>query len=102
MKNNIPDKFANNEMVQLLVGRKGGQTTIKIIDQILDQPNNINQLSKILKLDYKTVKYHMHLILELKLVDGNDKKYGSLYFPTKKLTNNLNEYEQIKEYLNNL
>lgn len=91
----------NRELTQLLVGRKGGKTTIKIIDQILAQPNNMNQLSKILGLDYKTVRYHVNLISELKLVEG-DAEYGSLYFPTKKLINNLNEYKQIKEYLNNL
>ena len=62
----------------------------------------MNQLSEILKLDYKTVKYHMNLILKLDLVERTGEKYGSLYFPSKKLINNLNEYEQIKEYLNNL
>ena len=44
----------------------------------------------------------MNLILKLNLVEGDEDQYGSLFFPSQKLINNLNEYEQIKEYLNNL
>ena len=102
MLNNADNVKTNNELTNLLIGRKGGRTTVKIIDQLLVHPYNMNQLSKVLKVDYKTVKYHMNLILKLKLVEGNGKKYGSLYFPSKKLINNLNEYEEIKKYLNKM
>lgn len=103
MKNKyLEPNYKNSDMTKLLIGRKGGRTTIRIIDQLLTRPYNMNQLSKILKLDYKTIKYHMHLILKLNLVEGDGEKYGSLFFPSKKLINNLNEYKQIKEYLNNL
>ena len=88
-------------MVNLLLGRKGGRTTIRIIDQLLKHPYNTNQLSNELNLDYKTVKYHINLILKSDLVVQSEVKYGGLYFPTDKLINNLNEYEQIKKYLNN-
>ena len=103
MKNKyLEPNYKNSDMTKLLIGRKGGRTTIRIIDQLLTRPYNMNQLSKILKLDYKTIKYHMHLILKLNLVEGDGEKYGSLFFPSKKFLNNLNEYEQIKKYLNNL
>lgn len=94
-------RYINNDMTRLLLGRKGGRTTIRIIDQILIRPYNMNQLSELLKLDYNTVKYHINLILKLDLVENDGSEYGTLYFPSKKLINNLNEYEQIKEYLNN-
>lgn len=97
----IEYKYSNNELTKLLLGRKGGRTTIKIIDHILVHPYNMNQLSELLKLDYNTVKYHMNLILKLNLVESDGREYGSLFFPSKKLINNLNEYEQIKKYLNN-
>ena len=95
-------KYENKEMADLLLGRKGGKTTMKIIDQLLYRPHSITQLSKILKLDYKTVQYHIELILNIELVEHNNKKYGTLYYPTKKLINNLNEYRQIKKYLNEI
>ena len=97
----IEFKYKNHELTRLLIGRKGGKTTIRIIDKILVHPYNMNQLSEILELDYNTVKYHMNLILKLELVESDGREYGSLFFPSKKLINNLNEYEQIKEYLNN-
>ena len=93
-------KYENKELADLLLGRKGGKTTMKIIDQLLYRPHSITQLSKILNLDYKTIQYHIKLISRIELVEHNDKKYGTLYYPTKKLTNNLKEYEQIKMYLN--
>ena len=48
-------KIKDKELSNLLIGRKGGITTIKITDQILQQPHNANQLSRILHLDYKTI-----------------------------------------------
>ena len=86
-------------MMDLLLGRKGGKTTMRIIDQLLYRPHSITQLSKALKLDYKTIQYHIELILSIELVEHNNKKYGTLYYPTKKLINNLNEYKQIKKLL---
>lgn len=92
-------RYVNREMVDLILGRKGGKTTIRVIDQILYQPNNVHQLSKILKLDYKTVQYHVELIKQSELIETDEKKYGTLYYPTKKLIKNLKDYEQIKKYL---
>lgn len=87
------------EMNRLLLGRKGGRTTMRIIDKILKKPYNTNQLSIELNLDYNTIKYHMHLILKSELVIQSEGKYGSLFYPSSKLINNLKEYEQIKRYL---
>lgn len=100
MRNYNTDPFIR-EMNNLILGRKGGRTTVKIIDEILKQPYNTNQLSNELDLDYNTVKYHMHLILKSELVVQSENKYGSLFYPSPKLINNLKEYEQIKRYLNN-
>lgn len=101
MKNNDENKnnFVNKELTNLILGRKGGKTTTMIIDRLLEHPYNINQLSNELNLDYKTIKYHMKLILKSKLVVQGEMKYGSLYYPTQKLINNLKDYEQIKKYL---
>lgn len=93
-------RYKNKDMANLLLGRKGGRTTVRIIDQILEHPYNTNQLSNELNLDYNTIKYHINLILKSDLVMQGEVKYGGLFYPTDKLINNLNEYEDIKEYLN--
>ncbi len=90
----------NKDLINLIIGRKGGRTTIRIIDKLLIQPYNINQLSKELNLNYNTIKYHVELIVKSEFLVGGEAKYGCLYFPTEKLKNNLKEYEQIKNYIN--
>ena len=45
--NNDKSVKENRELMNLILGRKGGETTIRIIDQLLERPYNINQLSKI-------------------------------------------------------
>ncbi len=86
-------------MNDLILGRKGGRTTVKIIDEILRHPYNASQLSKELDLDYKTVKYHIYLVLKSEVVVENEMQYGTLFYPSQKLINNLSEYEQIKNHL---
>ena len=96
-KNNLTPVV--KEMNDLILGRKGGKTTVKIIDKILKHPHNTNQLSNELNLDYNTVKYHIYLILKSELFVQSEVHYGSLFYPSQKLINNLNEYEQIKKLL---
>ena len=92
-------KFNNKELNNLLLKRKGGATSIRIIDALLKQPRNVNQLAKLLKLDYKTVQYHIKLFCELRFLIKEDVKYGPLYYPSEKLLNNITEYEKIKEII---
>ncbi|MBR2558493.1 MAG: ArsR family transcriptional regulator [Methanobrevibacter sp.] len=93
------NNFNNKELNNLLLKRKGGSTSIKIIDKLLEQPRNINQLSKILKLDYKTIKYHVTLFFELQYLEKGKEKYGPLYYPSDKLINSIVEYEEIKRII---
>ncbi|AMD18467.1 hypothetical protein TL18_07765 [Methanobrevibacter sp. YE315] len=94
-------KIKNKELINLIVGRKGGKTTTKIIDQILTKPYNINQLSNMLNLDYKTITYHIEIIYEHKYVEKEEFKNCTLYYPSKKLFNCLDEYKLIKEFIEN-
>ena len=93
------NRFNNKELNTLLLKRKGGATSIKIIDALLKQPRNVNQLSKLLKLDYKTIKYHVTLFHDLKFLIKDGDGYGSLYYPSEKLLNNMKEYEEIRKTL---
>ena len=97
MKDNLIKDF-----IELLLGRKGGKTTIRIIDKLLEHPYNINQLSEVLDFDYKTIQYHLNLVVNTNFVNIEGNKYGSLYFPTDKLKNNLKEYDEIKNYVINM
>ena len=89
----------NQELVDLLIGREGGRTTVKIIDEILKIPKNANQLSKMLDLNYKTIIHHTKIMQEHEFITRN--KFNKTYYfhPTDKLIKDLDEYYFIKKEL---
>ena len=89
----------NRELSNLLIGRKGGRTTIMIIDKLLLKPYNANELSKILNLDYKTIVHHMNIIHNHQYVEKEELENCILYYPSNKLFNCLEEYKLIKKFL---
>lgn len=91
--------FNNKELNTLLLKRKGGPTSIIIIDALLDRPRNAYQLSKLLGFDYKTIIYHVTLFCESDFLIKEKENYGSLYYPSKKLLDNIIEYEKIKKIM---
>ena len=92
-------KIKDKELSNLLIGRKGGITTIKITDQILQQPHNANQLSRILHLDYKTITYHLNLMIDHEYVEKEKITQNYIYYPSKKLYNCIEEYSLIRNFL---
>ena len=66
----------------ILAGMKGGPTRIRIMKLILDRPFNMNQLKNELNLDYKTIQHHIKILEDNKIIVSNEKKYGTIYFPT--------------------
>lgn len=98
IKRNENEKTA---LTELILGHKGGKTTVKIIEKLLFRPYNINQIAESLDMNYNTIRYHLDQMCDYKLVNKGDKNYGNLYYINPKLKNNLKEFEQIKKYLNN-
>ena len=88
-----------SELTELLLGRKGGKTTLRIMELLLIRPYNMNQLARKLNLEYKTINYHMDMIQEHKYVIKGEGNYGSLYYASPKLKKSLKELEQIKKYI---
>ena len=42
----------------ILVGTMGGANRVRILKELINRPQNTNNLSKTLNLDFKTVQYH--------------------------------------------
>ena len=101
MKENKHDirKIEYKELLTLIVGRKGGETTAKIIDKILSEPCNKNQLAKALKLDYNTITYHTNILCHHDYIQKLKLENINYYHPSNKLIENLDEYCRIREYL---
>ena len=100
MINNIKIfNLKNKELVDLIICRKGGRTTMDIIDKILVMPYNTNQLSKILKVDYNTISHHTKIMEEYEFITKNRIRREYYIHPTDKLINSLEEYYYIKEIM---
>ncbi|MCW4034976.1 MAG: winged helix-turn-helix domain-containing protein, partial [Candidatus Bathyarchaeota archaeon] len=83
----------------LIAGTRGGITRAKIIEAIKEQPQNANQLSNILEMDYRTIRHHLNVLNKNKLITSTGDGYGNTYFLSPELDEN---YEVFEEILNKI
>ena len=79
----------------LIAGTKGGYNRARIIKTLQERPYNANQLAEKLNLDYKTVRHHIKVLEDNKVIISSGDKYGAVYFLSKDFENNLDEFENI-------
>jgi DNA-binding transcriptional ArsR family regulator len=80
----------------LIVGTKGGVNRARIIRALKEQPYNANQLTEVLGLDYKTVRHHLKLLMDNKIITTVGERYGTVYFLSPEMEE---EYEVFKDFL---
>lgn len=81
----------------LLAGSAGGVNRGRILEELFKQPHNANELSKILGLDYKTVRHHLTLLEKNQLATSQGSGYGKIYFPSDLLEENVGLFNEIWE-----
>ena len=91
------DRNLRNILLWLLVGSKGGKTRVRILTLIKERPANVHQISKELGLNYRTVKYHLELMLEHGVVEKVGDDYGAIYLPSREVEEGWGEIEKIIE-----
>lgn len=80
----------------VLAGTRGGITRISIIELLRERPYNMNQLHEKLKLDYKTIQHHVKVLISENIITTDDKKkYGSMYFLSPLLEENVYLFDEI-------
>ncbi len=79
----------------LIAGTRGGVTRAEIIKTIHETPQNANQLATALKVDYKTVRYHLEVLEKNRIVTSVGDKYGATYFLTQTMEDNYFVFEEI-------
>lgn len=83
----------------LIVGTKGGVNRARIIRALKESPYNANQLTELLGLDYKTVRHHLKVLQDNKIITVAGERYGTVYFLSPEMEA---EYEVFKGYLDNV
>jgi len=91
----IKDAELKRSLFWLLIASRGGDTRIKILSLILNDPMNKNELSKSLGLNYRTVTHHLNVLIKNNII-REDQKYGGLIY-----VNELLEGE-LKKIINKL
>jgi predicted ArsR family transcriptional regulator len=79
----------------LIAGTRGGTTRAEIMKTIHEMPQNANQLATTLKVDYKTVRYHLEVLEKNHIVTSVGDKYGATYFLTQMMEDNYSVFEEI-------
>ena len=81
----------------LFAGTKGGATRTRIIKALKERPRNANQLSEDLGFDYKTIRHHIGVLSDNKLIVATGEKYAKLYFLSEEFEENYDLFEEIWE-----
>lgn len=79
----------------ILVGSAGGFNRARILQELTKTPRNANELATLLKLDYKTTRHHLEVLEKNRLITTMGNKYGTLYFPSELLEENMHLYKEI-------
>lgn len=84
----------------LIGGSRGGENRLRIVRTLQERPQNTNQLSETLDLNYKTVQHHLEVLEENNVVTTTGDDYGKMYFLTDRMSNNLDILDDIAEQAN--
>jgi DNA-binding transcriptional ArsR family regulator len=63
----------------LLGGSRGGESRARIINELRARPSNLNQLSKQLDLDYRSIQHHIQILHKNQMIVSSGEKYGMTY-----------------------
>ncbi|HEX9906872.1 MAG TPA: PAS domain S-box protein [Thermoplasmata archaeon] len=84
----------------LVLGQKGGENRILIIELLRQRPYNTNQLAVCLRLNYRTVKHHIDVLRENGLLTPSTSAgYGEVYFLSPELQQN---YDLLRDIASKL
>jgi DNA-binding transcriptional ArsR family regulator len=81
----------------LIAGSRGGPMRAKMIERLKETPQNANQLSKSLDVDYKTIRYHIEVLEKNKIITSIGEGYGTTFFLSPILEENYALFEEIRK-----
>lgn len=79
----------------LIAGTRGGLTRAKIIKALKEAPRNANQLANLLKMDYRTIRHHLKVLLKNRIITSAGEGYGLTYFLSPMMEENYALFEEI-------
>lgn len=85
------------KILWLFQASKGSQTRGRILRAIKDSPRNTLNLKNMLNLNYKTVRHHLKIMEDNKIITSEGEKYGKVYFISDEMKKNYGFFEKINK-----
>jgi DNA-binding transcriptional ArsR family regulator len=86
----------------ILAGTMGGANRVRILNELIKKPQNTNNLSKVLDLDFKTVQYHLKVLEKNGFVTfKGGGGFSRLYFPSQIVEDNVETLHKIIQQMEN-
>jgi len=79
----------------LIAGTRGGVTRAQIIKALKETPQNANQLARLLKMDYRTIRHHLKVLEKNRIITSAGEGYGTTYFLSPEMEENYAMFEEI-------
>jgi DNA-binding transcriptional ArsR family regulator len=93
-RNNSDEEF--RRLLWFLLGAsRGGENRAKILNAVRERPNNLNQLAKLIGVDYRSVQHHMAILQKNNLVQSSGERYGVVYSIHPWLDYHIKTFEQV-------
>lgn len=84
-----------NVLYWLIANSLGGFNRGRILAELFQKPQNANELSKNLDIEYKTIRYHLKVLEDNGILTSVGGGYGKTYFPTASLEANKQYFAEI-------
>jgi DNA-binding transcriptional ArsR family regulator len=81
----------------MFAGTRGGYTRGFILKHLTDKSYNVNELAEILNTDHRTISHHLDVLVKDGIITIEGNKYDKMYFLSKTVNVNLNEFNMIWE-----
>ena len=81
----------------MFTGSRSGIRRIQIILQLKQKPLNRYQLSRVLKIEYKSVQQHIKILKKYDLISESEERYGKKYSISSLLESNIEIFNEIAQ-----
>jgi len=83
----------NKLLCYLIEGTRGGKTRALILRRLAEKSYNAHQLAKTLKLDYKTIRHHLEVLVKYGMVTRNHDGFCYLYYISNNIAESLSFFD---------
>jgi DNA-binding transcriptional ArsR family regulator len=83
----------------LILGTRGGRMRARIITALHEAPANANRLAELLHVDYSTIRHHLDILEQHRIVASVGDKYAKTYHLSEQLNSSYENFLELTQKL---